>query len=72
MALVYRRVDMILSDGADGGVREGDVLIIETGETPIGGELALVRDGPVEAIRHWERDSAGTVVGLVVGIRRRP
>jgi len=72
MSLVYRRVDMLLSAGAGGEVHEGDMLIVETGEAPAGGELVLVRDGGVESLRRWEGGPAGGVTGIVVGIRRRP
>ncbi len=72
MSLVYRRVDIILSSNAGGEVREGDSLIIETDSAPARGELVLMRDGGVESIRRWKGDPSGDLVGLIVGIRRRP
>ena len=72
MSLVYRRVDIILSSNADGEAHEGDSLMIETDSAPVRGELVLVRDGGVESICRWKGDPSGNLVGLIVGIRRRP
>lgn len=70
MALVYRRVDMVLSSDADGEVREGDCLLLDTGRVPGKGDLALVRSGKAEALCRWD-GRGGEVLGLVIGVRRR-
>jgi hypothetical protein len=69
-ALIYRRVDRLLSAGAGGEVREGDCLLLEMGRMPADGELALVRSGRGETLRRWRDDGDGDVVGVVIGIKR--
>jgi hypothetical protein len=80
MALVYRRVDRVLSGDGGGGdgdadsgceVCEGDCLLLETAGTPGAGDLALVRDGGVESLCRWDGERSGELLGIVVGIRRR-
>lgn len=71
MSLVYRRVDMILSSGASGEVREGDCLLLDTGRKPGNGELALVKRGKAESLCRWNGRSVGDVLGLVIGVRRK-
>ncbi|MBN1884781.1 MAG: hypothetical protein JW876_04565 [Candidatus Krumholzibacteriota bacterium] len=70
MSFVYRTVDAVLS--ANGEVREGDRLLIETGRPPRVDELALVRRGKAETLRRWTGpEDALEVLGVVIGIRRR-
>ncbi|MBN2184033.1 MAG: hypothetical protein JW746_01765 [Candidatus Krumholzibacteriota bacterium] len=70
-ALVYRRVDMILSSNASGEVMEGDCLLLETGRKPEEGELALIRCGKVEMLCRWEGGAVDDLLGLVIGVRRK-
>ena len=72
MSLVYRRVDKVLSGNAGGEVREGDCLLLETVGDPGKGELALVRRGGIESLCRWDEKRPGEILGIVVGIRRKP
>ena len=72
MPLSYRKVDVLLSADAGGEVRVGDTLLLEDDRVPRGGELVLVRRGAAEAIRRWDGADDGEVVGVVIGIKRRP
>ena len=72
MSLSYRTVDMLLSADAGGEVREGDTLLVEDDHRPRGGELVLVRRGAAEAVRRWDESCEGEIVGVVIGIKRRP
>lgn len=71
MALTYRKVDLLLSAGAAGGVREGDCLLLETGRRPIDGELALVRRGRAETLCRWDGRDGDEVLGVVIGVKRK-
>ncbi len=72
MPLSYRKVDALLSADAGGEVRAGDTLLLEDDRVPRGGELVLVRRGGVEAVRRWDGMEEDEVVGVVIGIKRRP
>jgi hypothetical protein len=72
MSLSYRKVDTLLSADAGGEVRPGDTLLLEDDRIPRGGELVLVRRGAVEAVCRWDGAGDGEVVGVVIGIKRRP
>jgi len=72
MPLSYRKVDVLLSADAGGEVRAGDTLLLEDDRVPRGGELVLVRRGAAEAIRRWDESGDDEVVGIVIGIKRRP
>jgi hypothetical protein len=71
MALVYMRVDAMLSAHAGGEAREGDRLLLETGRMPRRGELALVRRGRTEVLCRWDEGCGGVVVGVVIGMKRK-
>jgi hypothetical protein len=71
MALTYRKVDLLLSSDAGGEVREGDCLLLEMGRSPVDGELALVRRGRAEALRRWDGECGGEVLGVVIGVKRK-
>ena len=68
----YRKVDVLLSADAGGEVRAGDMLLLENDRAPRGGELVLVRRGAVEAVCRWDESCVGEIVGVVIGIKRRP
>lgn len=72
MPLSYRKVDALLSADAGGEVRAGDTLLLEDDRVPRGGELVLVRRGGAEAVRRWDGEEEDEVVGVVIGIKRRP
>ena len=73
MPLSYRKVDALLSADAGGEVQAGDTLLLEDDRVPRGGELVLVKHGAAEAIRRWDgADGDDEVVGVVIGIKRRP
>ena len=72
MTLSYRKVDALLSADAGGEVRAGDTLLLEDDRVPRGGELVLVRHGAAEAVRRWDGTDDGEVMGVVIGIKRRP
>lgn len=72
MSLSYRKVDVLLSADAGGEVRAGDTLLLEDDRVPRGGELVLVRRGAAEAVRRWDGADDGEIVGVVIGIKRRP
>jgi hypothetical protein len=71
MSLVYRRVDKVLSGNAGGEVREGDCLLLETAGEPGRGELTLVRRGGIESLCRWDGSGVESVLGIVVGIKRK-
>jgi hypothetical protein len=52
-------------------VREGDCLLLEMGRSPAAGELALVRRGRAEALRRWDGECGGEVLGVVIGVKRK-
>lgn len=72
MPLSYRKVDALLSADAGGEVRAGDTLLLEDDRVPRGGELVLVRRGGAEAVRRWDGAEDDEIVGVVIGIKRRP
>ena len=72
MPLSYRKVDVLLSADAGGEVQAGDTLLLEDDRMPRGGELVLVRHGAAEAVRRWDGADDEEVVGVVIGIKRRP
>ncbi len=72
MPLSYRKVDVLLSADAGGEVQAGDTLLLEDDRVPRGGELVLVRRGAVEAVCRWNGAEEDEVVGVVIGIKRRP
>jgi hypothetical protein len=72
MPLRYRRVDALLSADAGGEVRAGDTLLLEDDRVPREGELVLVKRGAVEAVRRWDGAGDEEVVGVVIGIKRKP
>ena len=71
MALVYRKVDMLLSADAGGEVRDGDCLLLEMGRRPLAGELALVKRGQGEALCRWNGQDGVEVLGVVIGVKRK-
>ena len=71
MSLVYMRVDAILSAHAGGEAKEGDRLLLETGRMPRPGELALVRTGRTEILCRWNGGRRDSVVGVVIGVKRK-
>lgn len=71
MSLMYLRVDAILSAHAGGEAREGDRLLLETGRMPRPGELALVRKGRTEILCRWDGEQKDSVVGVVIGVKRK-
>jgi len=72
MSLVYRRVDKVLSGNAGGEVREGDCLLLETAGEPGNGELTLVRRDGIESLCRWDGKWPREILGIGVGIRRKP
>ena len=53
-------------------MRVGDTLLLEDDRVPRGGDLVLARRGAAEVVRRWEGKDDGEVVGVVIGIKRRP
>jgi len=71
VSIVYRSVDFVLSTNAEGEVREGDRLLLDTGRPPREGELALVRRDGVESLCRWGAGCGGDVQAVVIGIKRK-